>query len=193
MTICLKKKKIGKLTVLMLFWVLFWGMPFSPVLGAGPSIPLSEYKIKAVYLYKFIQFVRWPKELLAQDTITIGILGEDPFGESFAEVEGKKIIPLNKKLVVQKYGVYHKDCALDCNILYIHASEKEKLKDIFNRLSGKKVLVFADMDGFLEAGGMVRFVKESEKIRWEMNKAAIDTAGIKLNAQIFQLAVRVLR
>lgn len=190
----MKKDKRVNLPLLFLVLSLSFIFPLSSAWGKDPVNPLPEYQIKAVYLYKFIQFVRWPEDAPPADTITIGILGKDPFGDAFVEVDGKEIKSLGKTLVVQRLGAFKKSAELDkCNLLYIHVSEKENLKEIFRSLSGKKVLLFSDMDGFLEAGGMIRFVKEGEKIRWEMNKKTIDVAGIKLNAQIFQLAIWVIQ
>jgi len=51
-----------------------------------------EHKIKAVYLYKFIHFIKWPEEIQTSENITIGILGKD----DFSEVEGKRIKSLGK-------------------------------------------------------------------------------------------------
>src|SRR5271170_540031 len=43
----------------------------------------GEYDVKAVYLYSFGKFVRWPAETLAKsDSFPICVLGNDPFGSS---------------------------------------------------------------------------------------------------------------
>ena len=51
---------------------------------------VSEYEIKAVYLYNFVLFVEWPEDENRKE-LTIGILGKDKFGDSFNSVSGKKI------------------------------------------------------------------------------------------------------
>ena len=48
--------------------------------GAWTSRPervATRCRIKAAYLYNFIKYVDWPSY---GDTITIGVLGYDPFG-----------------------------------------------------------------------------------------------------------------
>ena len=83
--------------------------------------------IKAGYLYKFIFFVQWPDEkqpsskkdkkeaegvsteeqsgqLISHEDITIGILGDDPFGDYLKPIEGKVIKSLNKKVVIKRFG-----------------------------------------------------------------------------------------
>src|SRR5437870_3816659 len=43
----------------------------------------SEYQLKAAFLYNFAKFVEWPPQAFANDAtvFTIGVIGEDPFGE----------------------------------------------------------------------------------------------------------------
>jgi hypothetical protein len=77
----------------------------------------SEYEIKAVYLYNFLLFTDWPKAEDAKnddkknpaETICIGILGDNPFGYAFDEVEGETIEGKGKKLVIKRYGRYREN------------------------------------------------------------------------------------
>src|SRR5438128_11210121 len=48
---------------------------------------LSEYKVKAAFLYNFAKFVEWPQDAFRapDDPFTICVLGENPFGNALAE------------------------------------------------------------------------------------------------------------
>ena len=50
-----------------------------------------EYRVKAVCLYNFAKYVKWPDAAFAKaDTpINLCILGTNPFGELFNDVQGK--------------------------------------------------------------------------------------------------------
>src|SRR4051812_34003402 len=52
-----------------------------------------EYQIKAAYVYNFINYIEWPADALppAGGTLTIGVLGEDPFGPALDPLNGKQI------------------------------------------------------------------------------------------------------
>ncbi|MGH9723681.1 MAG: YfiR family protein, partial [Candidatus Acidiferrales bacterium] len=54
---------------------------YIPVLQAQQP-KVSEYQVKAVYLYNFGRFVQWPPNVTANNdsTFTICVLGQDPFG-----------------------------------------------------------------------------------------------------------------
>ncbi|MBW8034595.1 MAG: YfiR family protein [Planctomycetes bacterium] len=161
----------------------------------------SEYEIKAVYLYNFLLFTEWPKANDAKnydnkkpaETICIGILGDNPFGGVFKEVEGKTIEGKGKKLVIKYFGRYkeNKDIT-DCQVLFISSSEKKNVKHILKRLSGKPILTVADMNKFVESGGMVNFVKAGKKIRWEVNSTPVKLAGLKLSSQLLRNSTRIV-
>ena len=169
----------------------------------------SEYQIKAVYLYNFLLFTEWPKSdasknddrdnsedginKKARDTICIVILGKDPFGNSFADIEGRVVEGKGKKLVIKRYGSYREWIDLrECHILFISSSEKRNIKRILSRLKDLPVLTVADMSGYIESGGMMNFVKVGRKIRWEINSTPLKLAGLKLNSQLLRNAVRIV-
>ncbi len=187
-------KKTRNINCLILAFSLLFFMLYNSSAEASDLSTLPEQKIKAIYLYKFIHFIKWPAELLSADNITIGILGKDDFGDAFFEVEGKRIKSLDRKLVIKRFGTYSKKHLLkDCHLLFISSSEKANFKKIIKKLSGEKILTFADSNGFLEAGGMIKFINIEDNVRWEINKIEIDNAGIRLNSQIFQCALKVIQ
>src|SRR5437868_4474525 len=58
---------------------------------SAESVVFREYDIKAAYLYNFIKYVDWPPQGLPDPTgtITIGLLGENPFGPVIHTLDGK--------------------------------------------------------------------------------------------------------
>lgn len=174
------------------------------------SAPSREYQVKAAFIYNFIKFVDWPKEKAADsnEPIIIGIIGKSPFGNAFETVKGKKI--KNKKLAIkqypglERYKAKHKDEYKDeykdkyqdalkkCHILFICSSEKNHLKEIINFIKDSSVLTIGEMDGFLEGGGIIKFMMEEEKVRFEINTTAAKRAKLKIRSQLLRLAKRVV-
>src|ERR1051325_1173453 len=63
----------------------------------------KEYQIKAAFLFNFAQYVEWPPEAFADASapISIGVLGEDPFGPVLEQtVQGETIN--HRKLIIQR-------------------------------------------------------------------------------------------
>jgi hypothetical protein len=160
----------------------------------------SEYEIKAGYLYNFLLFASWPDSDKNNDDdngevgeLCIGIVGNDPFGNGFSEIEGKVIKSLNKKLVIKRHGTYKEGLGLErCKLLFVCSSEKGSLLEIIKELKGSRTLTIADVDGFLKYGGMINLVKVKKKIRWEINRTPVKKANIRLSSQLLRSAVKIV-
>lgn len=159
-------------------------------LCAQPSSP-TEYEVKAAYLYNFGKFVEWPTETrVADDSFPICVLGRDPFGAIFdATVAGESI---NGKKVLVKRIAKAQD-ALACRILFISNSEERQLKEIMAGLDKASVLTVSDIPQFTRRGGMIQFVVEANKVRFEVNLTMAERAGLILSSQLLKVAISVRR
>ncbi len=166
--------------------------------SSGKKIKATDYEVKAAYLYNFLLFAQWPdteknRQSMGNATVNIGILGEDPFEDNFSKIEGKYIQPWKKILAIHRLGPYASRHDLkQYQILFVCSSEKKNLKHIFEVIKGTPVLSVSDVEGFLEAGGMIRLLNVNNRIRWEINRAPAKKAGLKLSSQLLRNAVRVV-
>ena len=145
-----------------------------------------EYEIKAAYLYNFINYVGWPADALPAEggTITVGILGENPFGSALEPLKGKEI--KGRKLAIRQV-----ESAKDleqCQIVFICSSEKSRLPEILGQLKDARVLTVSEVDGFAERGGMINFISERNKVRFEINTDAAKRTGLTISSELLKLA-----
>jgi hypothetical protein len=150
----------------------------------------SEYQIKAVYLFNFGKFVRWPVVGLPAEggAFSICVLGQDPFGERLdSTIAGEAI---DGRRLVAKRASKLEDVA-GCRILYISASESNQLKKILGALTGTPTLTVSDIPDFTTSGGMIQFVVKENKVRFEVNLAAAEKSGLVLSSQLLKVATTV--
>ena len=149
--------------------------------------PVSEYQIKAAYLFNFLKFVEWPANAFADPLapIVIGIVGDDPFGESLPQVVVGKTVQ-GRDLVIRKYRFGEN--LRGSHILFISASEKKRLPQVLSSLQGSSVLTVADTDQFLEAGGMIQFFLEDDRVRFAIDVDATSRANLKLSSKLLSVA-----
>ena len=55
------------------------------------------------------------------------------------------------------------------------------------------VLTVGDQNGFVQAGGMIGLRVEDSRVRFDVNLAAAQRAGLTLNSQMLKLAGQVLK
>ena len=167
-----------------------WMLVAAPCLHAQQS-NRSEYEVKAAYLYNFGRFVGWPGTVgAAGEFFTICVLGEDPFGTTLDKtIAGESI---NGKKVAIKRIAKPQD-ALGCRILFISSREESRLKDILATLAKTSALTVSDIPQFTRRGGIIQFVIEANKVRFEVNLATAERAGLALSSQLLKVALNVRR
>ena len=168
-----------------------------------------EYQIKAAFLYNFIKFVDWPKEKIgdSDEPIIIGLIGEDPFGDVFEPIKDKKV--KGRGIVIKRFKSWEElkkssgedkaelarkiEALTKCHLLFICSSEKKNLKEIINSVKDHSVLTVGEMEGFLESGGIINFLMEEKKVRFEVNLVAARQAGLEIRSKLLRLAKRVVK
>lgn|SRR2546426_2133249 len=149
----------------------------------------SEYQVKAAFLFNFAKFVEWPPTAYAEPTspIVIGILGENPFGDDLERtIRGKTVN--NRPFAIKE--IRSLPGATNCHILFISTSEKKRFSEIFEGLRGVGVLTVGETERFVETGGMINFVKDANRIRFQINDDAAKGAGLKISSKLLSLALR---
>jgi hypothetical protein len=172
--------------VLSLVWLLSVGD------GRAQESQPTEYQIKAAFLFNFAKFVEWPPAAFAEATspMVIGVLGENPFRDDLERtIQGKTIN--NRPLVIKEFRSPAE--ATNCHVLFISTSEKQRLPEILKSLHGTSVLTVGETDRFIETGGMINFVAEGNKIRFQINEVAAESAGLKISSKLLSLASRPAR
>jgi hypothetical protein len=150
----------------------------------------NEYQIKGAFLYNFAKFVEWPAAAFNDDNAAFifGIVGEDPFGSALDQtINGKTINGRQLVITRLKWGQNLRGC----QILFVSSSERSHLAQILGSLSGASVLTVGEMAQFSQQGGIIRFMMEENKLRFEINTEAAAGAGLKVSSKLLTLAKTV--
>jgi hypothetical protein len=153
----------------------------------GEAGVFTEYQVKALYLLNFTKYVDWPAEAFAgaDAPITIGVLGENHFGDDLkTAVEGKTVN--GRAIVVQ---AFNKDSDWGkCHVLFISGSEKKRLGEILGKVKTLPVLTVGESDQFTQQGGIINFVKRDGKIRLEIDLNAARQAKLQISSKLLSVA-----
>jgi len=150
-----------------------------------------EYKVKAAYLYNFAKFVEWPAEKFPQPAspIIIGVVGEDPFGDTLDEtVKGKTV---NGRSILIRRLAPGADLK-QCHLLFISRSLKNSLASILAGLKSESVLTVSETDQFASRGGMIDLIIVDDSVKLEINLDTAERAGLKVSSKLSSVA-RVIK
>jgi hypothetical protein len=155
-----------------------------PASSAGAKIT-HEYDLKAAFVFHFAQFVKWPPEAWPGrgSPLTIGILGEDPFGKSLDEIIANETVDGHKLLVRRFQNLNQID---SCQILFISASEKDRLGSILSRLGHRSILTVGETEDFAQRSGMIGFVISEKRLRLAVNVAAASAANLTISSKLLR-------
>ena len=156
-------------------------------LRSQPVVPEVQYSIKAVFLFNFAQYVKWPAQTFASNTapIIIGILGEDPFGKILDGAVSGEMVD-DRKLVVKRITSLAE--AKTCQLLFVSRSESERVAAVLAGLKNAPVLTVSETDQFCQRGGIINFFMQDNKVKLEANPAAADAAGLVISSKLLNVA-----
>ena len=154
---------------------------------AAQELAAPEYKIKAAFLYNFAKLTEWPASTFpdAAAPITFGVLGKDPFGARLKDVAKGKTIA-GRPITIVHFAQLNE--VKDCQLLFIPASENNRLSAILTRLADRPILTVGDANGFAGSGGIIGLVRRDAEIRFEVNRHAAARAGLTLSSKLLRLA-----
>ena len=168
--------------------VLSVGVSLLWLTGAAPAqeVRPTEYQVKAAFLFNFAKFVDWPTNAFAREdsAFVIGVFGVSPFGSALDQTVRNKSVAGHPFMVVTPSSIQE---ARKCHILFISTSENRRLREIVESLRGASVLTVGETGGFLDNGGMIGFLMEGQKVRFEINGEAAKAAGLKVSSKLLSL------
>jgi hypothetical protein len=181
----LYKFKLKRLSIIKISVIIILLLQSSLSYAKQPII--REYQIKAIYLYYFTDFVRWPSTAFqsSYSPFNICVLGKNPFrGVLKFAVKNKTI---DKHSVKVQFHSSVKNTS-SCHILFISRSKVRNLTKILKYLEQRAVLTVSDIKGFARKGGMIQFVKQGKHIRFYMNRHAAIKANVRISANLLHIA-----
>jgi hypothetical protein len=165
---------------------------FAAHVSAADAPPAREYALKAAFLYNFAKFITWPGG--ADDDprtgFVIGVCGPAELTDEIAEsLHGRAI----GNRVVKVTRVTSTNEAVSSDLLFVSAVDEDRCRGIQAGVRDRPIVTVGESGSFAAANGMITFVREGDKLRFEINSTAAERAGLKISAQLLKLATVVRR
>ncbi len=173
----------------LLFRLLLPALLLWPLLAGSnaPATKPTEFTVKGAYLYNCARYVHWPESALGAQTpaLVIAILGQDPFGSELDDHLHDRLAQ-GRPLRIER--VESVAAAAEAHLVFICASESERLPALLRALRGRPCLTVSDIPGFARAGGIVELAREKRRVRLRINRAGERAAGLEISSRLLQIA-----
>jgi|GEM_PF-4284654 len=157
-----------------------------PIEPAPPVIDTAkENKVKAVYLYSFGRFTRWPTSATGKSAFTIAVVGGGGIRKNLDRIARKRKVQ-NKSIRVLEYASVDEVDPKQCDVVFVTrnvlASDAKKL---MKRLHGTDVLTVTDAASSL-FGAVVNFVLEGDSVKFEINNEEAQFKKLAMDARLLR-------
>lgn len=149
----------------------------------------SEQRVKAVFLYKFAAYVDWPEAVFAQakTPFVIGVIDNDPIEADLNQVVAGRTIKDHPIMVKQ---LQRGDSLAGVHILFVRLSG-ERAQEWLSAADGLPVLTVTEDGNRSKKTGVLHFIVENNRVRFEASRDAADRNGLRLSAQLLAVARQV--
>jgi hypothetical protein len=156
--------------------------------AGAPEDHTLEYRVKAAFLLNFTKFTEWPESAFGdpKSSLSICILGADPFGRILDQTLVGEVVN-SRKVVVQR--IQSAPPLKACQVLFVGKLEEDIAKTLAT--VGPGVLTVGEDRGFIRGGGMICFLIEAGRVRFDINQTAAETGGLKLSSKLLKVARQV--
>jgi hypothetical protein len=161
----------------------FAGMLLAATTPAQTEV--SEYALKAAFIYNFAKFVDWPKP--ADGLLHLCVAADEAFEGEFDRLSQKAAAGLRVQVDHPKAP----EMGAQCQIVFIAESETDSLPGWVQLSREKGALTVSDAPGFLDRGIMIEMRMEDERVSFEVNMTAARAAKLDISSRLLRLAKRV--
>ena len=157
----------------------------APVPGQGAE----EYDLKARIIQIIGSYITWPQPGPGDNDrpFVIAVLGRSPFRKFLDEAcRGKRV--QSRLLQVVYLEEPRPATVAGCSILFICASESDRLPLALTLCQGKPIFIMGDSPTFARRGVMLNLLVDSGTIGLEVNLKAVRAAGLEINPAVLSLS-----
>jgi hypothetical protein len=174
--------------VLTLLFGAFAGVPRLCAQGAEY---LSADQVKAGFIYNFTRYVEFPSR--AESDVThfhVCTAGQDGVIDQLEIAVHGKVVD-GRSIVVVRLG--DSVNVIDCEVLYVGNIRENYEQRLAAAVSGLPVLTVGSRRGFLVSAGMLTFVLEESRVRFDIDLDRAQKLNIHFDSRLLALARRTDR
>lgn len=161
-------------------------------LGFGALRPQEtlENDVKAAFLYNFTKFIEWPDAAArSAEPFRLCVLADPDFVRAVDRIiEGESV----QGRPLRRVEPHTPEDARTCAILFIGSGNSERGARLLPAIRHFPVLTVGDFAGFVEQGGAIGFVRENNRVRFDVSPPSAERSGLKVSSKLLRVARHVV-
>jgi hypothetical protein len=149
---------------------------FPTLLMIMKPVHAQESKFKALFIYKFIDYIEWPQ---STDVLTVGVFKNNEVLTALQDFtngkDGIKVESINSS------------SEISAGMLYIPDVRSSDAKQIVSDLSGKPVIIITDSKDSVGESSDIGFFLKDGKLRFVISRSSIEQKNILPSSKLLSL------
>ena len=170
------------------------GIAFAGMAGAWRTAAIADESqqallVEAGFVLKFPAFVSWPtKGAIEQTGFQVCVVGDTDIEQALREVARHSVLFGAEPRIRRVYGLSQLE---SCHLLFISRFEEDRLATILGEIAGDPVLTVGNTTGYANKGVMINLFLDGEKVRFEINRSAVESSGLDVSFRLLEAASNV--
>ena len=158
----------------------------SPAVAQPPDA--GENAVKAAFLYNFTKFVDWPGNAFegTASPFRVCVFADAAFRRDLETMLAGESVGARRVAV----SAAPRDVR-GCHVAYFGAEAEERARQVLPTLREVPVLTVGEGSRFLDQGRLIAFALEQNRVRFDVNKAALDRTGLVVSSKLLRVARHV--
>lgn len=144
-------------------------------------------QVRAALVLNFTRYTEWPLPAeggAGGDVLRIGILADEDQAASLVALDGK----VSGERLLEVVRCRDAAAAADVDAVFVAGGDRETWLAVRAAVADRPILTIGEMNGFLDAGGLINLVNQDGRYRFEVNLADARDAGLKISSRLLKLA-----
>lgn len=159
---------------------------------AGQSYdPAVEDQVKAAFLYKFGGYVDWPADVFERpdSPLTIGVMGSEAFTTVLTQIAAGRDVNGHSVAIrrLQRGGSVG-----GLHMIFVAQPDEASVLETVAAAKGQSILIVTSHEKGLADGGMINFVVEDNKVRFDIAIPTAEQSNLKISARLLGVARKVV-
>ena len=144
----------------------------------------EQYKIETAFIYQFTNYITWPTDS-TRTSFVISVVGASPITGELEDLAKTKSVKGQK---LEIHQITESPQLKKSDIVVLTSSNEKILEEVLKKTRGTNTLIISFSKGFASKGAMINFYLEEGRLRFEINRPALENEGLQASSQLLKLA-----
>lgn len=145
----------------------------------------QNYQVHSVYIYSYMKYIKWP-DASDNEPFKLGIMGESEVTPWLEKLAADRKAG-NRPIRLVRLDTAAQISGVDMVFIPSGSPAIARLPEIHQQVSQENIVLLTEEFTF-PAGGHINFVEENNKLFFQLDRQALEAAGLRVAAELMALA-----